>query len=113
MPVLVAYALVGAQLVFVLVVRVSGCCAAGYFAWAPNDYSIDYWITASVDARELSDDDIHERYGLAASGFWVDPIEQIEFVVRRRERMSEDDVRVVLRYRVNGHPAKQWVWADG
>jgi hypothetical protein len=113
MPVLVAFAIVGAQLVFVLVVRVTGCCAVGYFSWAPNDYSIDYWISASVNGRELSQDEILERYWLAASGFWVDPIEQVEMIVRWRERKSEDDVRVVLRYRVNGHPTKQWVWTDG
>jgi hypothetical protein len=111
----VGLGLVLAQLVFVLIVHLSGCCKERYFAWAPNDYSVDYQISASVNGRPLSDSEISDRYRLDQADFWEDPPERLEGLLKRRELAyaGPDRVTILLEYRLNGRPTAKWTWSDG
>jgi hypothetical protein len=111
----VGLGLVLAQLVFVLTVQLSNCCKDRYFAWAPNDYSIDYRINATVNGRPLSGSEILHRYRLPQVGFYEDPLERLEGVLRRRElAYGEDDrVHIVLEYELNGRAPAKWTWTNG
>lgn len=112
-PTALAVALLGAQVGFVAVNRATDCCPEGYFSWAPNDYFYEYAITASVNGRQLTRAETGERYRVRPTGVWEDPIAQIATIIRRREEASGDTSRVVLRYRLNGHPETTWVVTDG
>lgn len=107
--------LVLAQLVFVLTVHVSNCCKERYFAWAPNDYSVDYQINASVNGRPLDDSEISDRYRLDQVGFWEDPVERLEGLLKRRELTyaGTDRVNILLEYELNGRPTATWTWSNG
>jgi hypothetical protein len=111
----VGLGLVLAQLAFVLTVHLSGCCKERYFAWAPNDYSVDYQINASVNGRPLSDSEISDRYRLDQSNFWEDPPERLEGLLKRRELAyaGADRVTILLEYRLNGRPTAEWTWSNG
>jgi hypothetical protein len=89
----------------------SSCCAARYFAWAPNDYSVDYTITARVDGRMLNGAEVLKRYGLPQTGFWEDPPARLIHNLRAaelNERRGHDVVR--LRYSLDGRPATVWTY---
>ena len=110
----VGLGLVLAQLVLVLTVYLSGCCAERYFAWAPNDYSIDYRIDATVNGRSLSGPEILDRYRLPQVGFYEDPLQRLEGVLRRRELAygGADRVVIVLEYELNGRAPAAWRWSN-
>lgn len=106
--------LVLAQLTYGLVVHLSNCCAERYFAWAPNDYSVDYHIAATVNGQKLSSAQILGRYRIAQTGFWEDPVERLEGVLRRRELAygTADSVSLVVDYTLDGHAPAQWHWSN-
>ena len=97
-----------------LTVYLSGCCAERYFAWAPNDYSIDYRIDATVNGRSLSGPEILDRYRLPQVGFYEDPLQRLEGVLRRRELAygGADRVVIVLEYELNGRAPAAWRWSN-
>jgi hypothetical protein len=111
----VGLALVLAQLVFVLNVHLSNCCKERYFAWAPNDYSIDYRISATVNGRTLSSSEVLDRYRLPQLGFYEDPVERLQGVLQRRELAygGADRVDIVLEYQLNGRSPATWRWSNG
>jgi len=111
----VGLGLVLAQLAFVLTVHLSDCCKERYIAWAPNDYSVDYQISAFVNERPLSDSEISDRYRLDQVGFWEDPVERLEGLLERRELAyaGADRVNILLEYRLNGRPTAMWTWSNG
>jgi len=86
-----------------------------YFAWAPNDYVVQYRMAANVDGRPLSATAIRGRYHLAAHGIWYFPAQHIIDDVQQYERMygRHDRVRVTLTYRLNGHAQRVWRWSHG
>lgn len=110
----VGFSLVLAQLVYVLTVHLSNCCAERYFAWAPNDYSIVYHIIATVNGRRLNATEVLDRYRIPQSGFYEDPAERLEGVLRSRELVygKIDRVSLLLQYRLDGHPPLDWRWAN-
>jgi hypothetical protein len=111
----VGLAIILAQLVFVLTVQLSNCCKDRYFAWAPNDYSIDYRISATVDGRTLSSSEILDRYRLPQVGFYEDPPERLKGVLQKRELAygGADRVDIVLEYELNGRAPATWRWSNG
>jgi hypothetical protein len=111
----VGLGLVLAQLVFVLTVHLSSCCKERYFAWAPNDYSVDYQINASVNGRPLSGSEISDRYRLDQVGFWEDPVERLEGLLKRRELTyaGTDRITILLEYQLNGRATVKWTWSNG
>lgn len=110
----VGFSLVLAQLIYVLTVHLSHCCAERYFAWAPNDYSIVYHITATVNGRRLNATEVLDRYRIAQSGFYEDPVERLEGVLRSRELAYGriDRVSLLVQYRLDGHSPSDWSWSN-
>jgi hypothetical protein len=103
-------------LLVVVVTHVSStCCASRYFAWGPNDYSVDYSIAATVNGQALGAPAIERRYRFAEVGFYEDPPERLERYLRRRDEIyaAGDHIRLVLRYRLDGHRTVVWRWAHG
>ena len=96
----VGLGLVLTQLILVLAAHLSTCCQERYFAWAPNDYSIDYRINATVNGRALTSAEVLDRYRLPQVGFYEDPLERLADVLRRRELAygGNDRVDIVLEY---------------
>ena len=86
-----------------------------YFAWAPNDYVVQYRLAATVDGHRLSPDGVRARYHLAPHGVWYFPAQHLVDDVQQYERTygSHDRVRVKLTYRLNGHAQQTWRWSHG
>ena len=101
------------QLGAVLTTHVSDCCESRYFVWAPNDYSIDYIITARVDGHDLSAEEIRRRYRLPKTGFYEDPPYRLLEYLRRCELVAyggKDNTDLTVQYRLNGRPPVIWRW---
>jgi hypothetical protein len=103
---------VAVQLGVVVLTHTSSCCSARYFAWAPNDYSVDYTIAASVDGRTLTRAQVLSRYGVAQTGFWQDPPARLIHDLRAAEvsRGSGHQTVLHLRYRLDDHPVTVWTY---
>jgi hypothetical protein len=86
-----------------------------YFAWAPNDYVVQYTLHATVDGNPLSATQLRTRYHLAPHGIWYFPAQQIIDDVQQYERTygARDHVTVNLKYRLDGHAATTWRWSHG
>ena|SRR5579871_272947 len=86
-----------------------------YFAWAPNDYVVQYRLAATVDGHALSPAAVRGRYHLAPHGIWYFPAQHIIDDVQQYERTygRHDRVRVTLTYRLNGHAQRVWRWSHG
>jgi hypothetical protein len=86
-----------------------------YFAWAPNDYVVQYQLTVTVGGRPLSPAVVRSRYHLAPHGIFYFPAQHIIDDVQQYERTygRHDRVLVTLTYRLNGHAQKTWRWAHG
>lgn len=86
-----------------------------YYAWAPNDYVVQYRLSATVDGHALSPDAVRSRYHLAPHGVWYFPAQHIIDDVQQYERTygRRDHVQVTLTYRLNGHAQKTWRWSHG
>jgi hypothetical protein len=86
-----------------------------YFAWAPNDYVVQYRLTATVDGHRLSAAGVRGRYRVAPHGIWYFPAQHLVDDVQQYERTygSHDRVRVTLTYRLNGHARQTWRWSHG
>lgn len=103
------------QLGAVLTAHASNCCESRYFVWAPNDYSIDYTITARVNGRNLSAEEIRRRYRLPKTGFYEDPPYRLLDYLRRCELLAyggKDSTDLTVQYRLNGHPPVIWRWSS-
>ena len=104
---------VAVQLGVVILTHISAsCCAARYFAWAPNDYSVNYTITARIDGRLLDGAQVLARYGYPQTGFWEDPPARLVHELRAAEVSfgPRDHTVLSLRYSLNDHPAKVWTY---
>ena len=75
-----------------------------YFAWAPNDYIVDYTIEVTVDGRRLASGEVAARYRYAQTGIYEAPVQQLIDTLRRYEQTygRHDRARVILRYSING-----------
>jgi len=101
---------------------VNGCSAEPvdcrrYFAWAPNDYLVEYQLTVQVGDQTLSPADARRRYGLPANeeagiSTWQDPPQRLVDTIEQYESDAQDPQRphVVLSYRVNGGQQHVWRW---
>jgi hypothetical protein len=86
-----------------------------YFAWAPNDYVVQYTLRATVDGNSLSPAQVRGRYHLSPHGIWYFPAQQTIDDVQQYERTygARDHVEVALVYRLNGHATTTWRWSHG
>ena len=83
-----------------------------YFAWAPNDYVVQYSFSVSLDGRPLSAQQIVERYHTDAEGKYEAPARHIIDEVRQYEQTygRNDHSEVLLRYRLNAGEEQTWRW---
>jgi len=83
---------------------------ARYFCWAPFDMQTDYRIQATVNGSKLSDPAIQKRYRRAAKGSDNRSFQHVIDIIEQTERRyhSDDDVDVVVTYRINGKQEQQW-----
>ena len=100
---------------------INGCSAEPvecrrYFAWAPNDYLVEYKLAVQVGDQTLSPADARRRYGLppnedAGSSTWQDPPQRLIDTIEQYERDADpSSSQVVLSYQVNGGPQHVWRW---
>ena len=87
---------------------------ARWLAWAPNDYAVWYRLAVHMDGRDLTAEEIEKRYGLASEQVYENPARNIMDIVEQRERTygRNDHAEVVLIYRPNGEPPKEWRWPE-
>ena len=85
-----------------------------YFAWAPYDAISLYELQVRIDGREISREEVAERYRLPSLGRDNRAIQHVIDAVRQFEETygAGDGARVLLRYRVNGGPERTWRWPD-
>jgi hypothetical protein len=87
-----------------------------YFAWAPNDYSVEYVLTVETGGRTLTESQARTRFHLPQKTVFEDPPQRVIDTIRQYEntyRKGKPD-RVTLRFRVNGRTsAETWRWPVG
>jgi hypothetical protein len=101
-----------------------------YFTWAPNDYAVSYDLRVTVDGRQLTRDEISNRYRLylayrydkhvwAKLGLsekerylWEDPPQRLLDRIESYEKTtgSSNPARVALTYQVDGGKQREWRW---
>jgi hypothetical protein len=83
-----------------------------YFAWAPNDYLVQYTIDVTVDGQPLSAQDIGARYREDQHGRYEAPARHLIDQIRQYEQTygRSDRAEVVLRYRLNSGEEQIWKW---
>jgi hypothetical protein len=100
---------------------VDGCSAEPvgcrrYFAWAPNDYLVEYKVAVALGKRRLSATDGLRRYHLPppnddGKSYWEDPPQRLVDTIKAFEQNSgRRDARVRLTYTVNGGSKHEWRW---
>jgi hypothetical protein len=101
-----------------------------YFTWAPNDYAVTFDLRVAVDGRQLTRDEISNRYRLYLADrldthvwaklglskqeryLWEDPPQRLLDRIKRYEETSgsSDRARVRLIYQVDGGRQREWRW---
>lgn len=58
--------------------------------------------------------EVLDRYRIAQSGFYEDPVERLEGVLRSRELAYGriDRVSLLVQYRLDGHSPSDWSWSN-
>lgn len=83
-----------------------------FFCWAPYDALHAYVIEASVNGHPLGENEILERYEVAARGTEHRSIAHLTETIRWIEERAEEPATVVLRYTLNGGAQTEWHWSD-
>ena len=86
--------------------------ASRWLCWAPNDYVTEYRLEASVEGRQLSPQEIADRYQIPARGVYENPAQNIIEIVEQYEETygRTNPAKVTLLYRVSGGTAREWQW---
>lgn len=85
-----------------------------FFCWAPYDQHTFYRLEVAVGGRQLSADEIAQRYRYSASTWEVREIQNVISLVRQYEETygADDEAVVRMEYETNGHPARTWTWPE-
>jgi hypothetical protein len=86
--------------------------SARYFCWAPHDSQTEYRIEAMASGEPLDDATLGRRYRFPPTGVEAYSSQHVLDIVRQYEETygRDDEVRVVVRYRVNGGAPQEWRW---
>ncbi len=107
-PVVVAGLFIAAQFVMILIGLGT---ELRYYTWAPHDQQGGYDISVVIDGRELTEDELLDRYRRSRG---VDPraIAHVFNIVEQYERTygAGDGAEVEIRYWVNGEGPQVWHW---
>jgi hypothetical protein len=80
-----------------------------YFCWAPHDRLSPYQVSATVNGRALSGDEIKARYHIDASGVETQAQEIYEIVeLHETAYPIGEDVRVRVVYQPNGRRDREY-----
>lgn len=81
-----------------------------YFCWAPYDMQTDYAISARVNGRDLSGNEIVKRYRRGAKGTDNRSFQHIIDIVAGAEQRyhPQDHSDITITYSINGGPKQQW-----
>lgn len=93
-----------------------------YFAWAPNDYIVQYEIKVNVGGQDLTSTQIGNRYRhlynpstssagkLALTGVFESPPQHLIDELRQYEETygRSDHAQVTLTYNLDGRAAETW-----
>ena len=103
----IGLALLGAQLVMIVVARFH---PMRYYCWAPFDALNAYRIHTTVDGRELSPDEVWDRYQLRTPDINPRAIYQVLDVIAYVEDYyhRDDRARVEVIYSTNGREEQVW-----
>ncbi|HUR50965.1 MAG TPA: hypothetical protein VMZ11_02460 [Mycobacteriales bacterium] len=82
-----------------------------YFAWAPNDYLVQYELTVRTPEGLLGTAAARLRYRLG-EGPWEFPVDQLKDIVRQYETThgAGRGTVALLRYSINERPWQTWEW---
>jgi hypothetical protein len=86
-----------------------------YFAWAPNDYVVEYTLEVKVNGRALTSEEASARYRIPrerASEFEY-PVEHLIDNISQYETTyaGDEPAEVRLTWKYNGHPElRKWQW---
>lgn len=82
-----------------------------YFCWAPHDSQVQYELTVTINGRELSGEEIQNRYRKAKRGREVRAAGNVKNIIEQYEKTygRNDRAQVVMKYKVNGIPQRDWV----
>ncbi|MDX1640191.1 MAG: hypothetical protein R3220_00745 [Balneolaceae bacterium] len=85
-----------------------------YFCWAPYDEISQYEITATVNGRELNEDQILHRYRKFKKGRENRSIHNLISIIRQYETTygNNEDANVELSFVTNGHRKTIWKWPE-
>jgi hypothetical protein len=95
-----------------------------YFAWAPNDYVVQYELRVRTDGRALTTGEIMARYrrlygtsagdptAMSVSGIYENPPQQLIDSIQQYETTygRNDHAEVTLTYRIDTHAPVVWKW---
>lgn len=83
-----------------------------YFCWAPHDCQTEYELTVFVNGRELTDQEIIDRYHRPRKERDVRSPGNVQGWIMQESRTysRKDDVLVIMNYQVNGVPQEPWKW---
>lgn len=81
-----------------------------YFCWAPYDQQTRYQIDVTVNGKKLSADEIRQRYRRPKMGNDNRSVRHVKDILEGAERQyhPQDQVEIVLTYRINGKEEQTW-----
>lgn len=103
----IGIAILVAQLVMIGVARVH---PIRFYTWAPFDSQNDFTITSIVNGRQLTPDEVMQRYRKAAKGRSPRSIYEVYSTVEYVETHYHkgDQATVTVTWRTNGGPEQSW-----
>lgn len=83
-----------------------------YFAWAPNDYAVEYRLKVIANGRRLTPSQALALFRLSTKKVFEDPPQRLIDTIRAYERAyrRHDHDQVVLVFHVNRHESGTWRW---
>lgn len=83
-----------------------------YFCWAPHDCQTEYELTVFVNGKELTDQEIIDRYHRPRKERDVRSPGNVKGWIMQESRTysHNDEILVIMKYQVNGIPQEPWIW---
>ena len=81
-----------------------------FFCWAPYDEHTNYKINVTIEGRELSTQEVNERYRYTPEGWEPRAIHNVFSIVKQYEETygKKDNAEVEIVYKTNGHKEERW-----
>ena len=85
-----------------------------FFCWGPYDNQTNYNIAVTIDNKQLSLDEIHERYRYKSHGWEQRTIHNVFAYVSQYEATYgiDDNAKIVITYSTNGRAKQKWTYQN-